>query len=600
MRVKTTTQASIGDIMCNVNKPWIPEDKCQCATARNALNKLGGEPANLPTLEGHLFFIGRDYEGPNKEALHVGSNNVPQQTMWDAAKAVESIRGQLPAKIRPTEVQWQRTSKKVLQPRRRDNKFCSTKDVYQLRKATKGLVCGPIDKNQHELWFACPCLYHKAWKATYAEGKGYEKVFAKKWDSKKRQSTRTVLQPTPPKKQGTQADVMKAWNHLYRSRGWNHMATFDKKGKLNVPYLLFKAKNITDKTIRAEKWMKARPIAPQTKHPMRKLFHLAGKAWSFIASMIQEGEFTIPHSGKVKEFLEEAEKKLQGGAIGYILKDIVGCFPNMPKDSIKTALSEKIQWIQSTTTSTGISVPRRKQMACSLKHFTSRNYTYIPFEELLDIMEFALDNTLMIGFDGQIWRQAEGIPMGDPHSPGMCIITCAAMEKKWMQTWSDEVKANFAAKRFMDDVLLFYRNDNTWQPNTLLSDVDSNCYTEPLTLEDGKEGTFLETSFQIYGDRIACWLKNDNIQGEPPKIWRYQHFDSHGSFVQKKALLLATMKKVDKMASGETPRKRSALQKLAEFTRLCYPRKLLWTACTTLGVETRNPTWFRVREEIPW
>jgi hypothetical protein len=25
------------------------------------------------------------------------------------------------------------------------------------------------------------------------------------------------------------------------------------------------------------------------------------------------------------------------------------------------------------------------------------------------------------------------------------------MEKKWMQTWSDEVKANFAAKRFMDD-----------------------------------------------------------------------------------------------------------------------------------------------------
>lgn len=155
-------------------KPWIPEDKCQCATVRNALNKLGGEPAKLPTVEGHLFFIGRDYEGPNKEALHVGSNNVPQQTMWDAAKAVESIRGQLPAKIRPTEVQWQRTSKKVLQPRRRDNKFCSTKDVYQLRKATKGLVCGPIDKNQHELWFACPCLYHKAWKATYAEGKGYE------------------------------------------------------------------------------------------------------------------------------------------------------------------------------------------------------------------------------------------------------------------------------------------------------------------------------------------------------------------------------------------------------------------------------------------
>ena len=33
---------------------------------------------------------------------------------------------------------------------------------------------------------------------------------------------------------------------------------------------------------------------------------------------------------------------------------------------------------------------------------------------------------------------------------------------------------------------------------------------KPLTLEDGKAGTFLETSFRITNNKIEHWLKNDN------------------------------------------------------------------------------------------
>ena len=38
----------------------------------------------------------------------------------------------------------------------------------------------------------------------------------------------------------------------------------------------------------------------------------------------------------------------------------------------------------------------------------------------------------------------------------------------------------------------------------------------------------------------------------------------------------------------------SAIQKLREFDRLQYPRKLLqlWVVCTTMGVQTRSVTWF--------
>ena len=61
-----------------------------------------------------------------------------------------------------------------------------TSDVYKLRKDLKGLVCGQTDKNLHELWFCCPCLYERAWEKMYNENTGYEKVYAKKITTNRR------------------------------------------------------------------------------------------------------------------------------------------------------------------------------------------------------------------------------------------------------------------------------------------------------------------------------------------------------------------------------------------------------------------------------
>jgi len=215
-------------------------------------------------------------------------------------------------------------------------------------------------------------------------------------------------------------------------------------------------------------------------------------------------------------------------------------------------------------------------------------------------MEFALDNTILRDFDGQLWRQAKGIPMGDPHSPGMTIGTCAWMEHEWLQTVHPNSRENFLARRYMDDLLVFYARHSGWDEERFLKDISSHCYLPPLRLEAGREGTFLETSFEITdANEIRHWLKNDNALGMPPKIWRYAHFDSHGDFGQKRATLMACLSKVQKMASDSDVLRESAIQKVAEFARLNYPRKMLWTACTTMGVTTRHPTWFRVREQIP-
>ena len=83
--------------------------------------------------------------------------------------------------------------------------------------------------------------------------------------------------------------------------------------------------------------------------------------------------------------------------------------------------------------------------ACDLEATSPK---MIPTQDLLDIMEFALDNTFTKDRHGKIVRQTKGIPMGDPHSPGMAIITCAWMEKEWMNTLSSQDKTQFCAARF--------------------------------------------------------------------------------------------------------------------------------------------------------
>ena len=93
-------------------------------------------------------------------------------------------------------------------------------------------------------------------------------------------------------------------------------------------------------------------------------------------------------------------------------------------------------------------------------------------------------------------------------------------------------------------------------------------------------------------------MKNENRVGQPVKIWRYAHFGCYSTFEQKKTTMMACLRKVHKMASDGPALRNSATNKVFEFARLHYPKKMLWTACTTMGVQTREPEWFRVRSML--
>ena len=69
-------------------------------------------------------------------------------------------------------------------------------------------------------------------------------------------------------------------------------------------------------------------------------------------------------------------------------------------------------------------MPARKSDQCVWKknRKTAKFRVTMPIQDLLNIMEFALDNAFVKDFDGNIWRQVEGIPTGDQHSPGMTSL----------------------------------------------------------------------------------------------------------------------------------------------------------------------------------
>jgi hypothetical protein len=158
----------------------------------------------------------------------------------------------------------------------------------------------------------------------------------------------------------------------------------------------------------------------------------------------------------------------------------------------------------------------------------------------------------------------------------------------------------FMARRYMDDILLVYAKNDAWDHESFVSDFNrSEVYHPPLALEDGKQDTFLETTFEVTSTgRIAYWLKNDNEEGEEPVVWRYTDFRSHGPYPQKRALITMMMRKVHGMTSGKEELMRSAVQKLAEFRRLGYPRGLLRGVCSFMGATTGENAWVRVREHV--
>ena len=109
--------------------------------------------------------------------------------------------------------------------------------------------------------------------------------------------------------------------------------------------------------------------------------------------------------------------------------------------------------------------------------------------------------------------------------------------------------------------------------------------------------TFLETKLWLQDDAVRYGLKNANDDGTV-HVWRYQHYHSNIPFRQKRATLVACLRKVQTMSSDPHSMAEGALAKIAEFRRLRYPINVLRKTCAYLGATTGVGAWITIRDAL--
>ena len=120
-----------------------------------------------------------------------------------------------------------------------------------------------------------------------------------------------------------------------------------------------------------------------------------------------------------------------------------------------------------------------------------------------------------------------------------------------------------------------------------------NVYWKPLKLEETNDGFFLETKFIQKGNTVQFRLKNKNENAT--EVWRYHHFNSALNYQMKRSCMMATLRKVHKMASDQVQLKISGMAKLKEFGNLGYPVGIRKYMCSIMARDYQCLTWRYIR-----
>ena len=70
------------------------------------------------------------------------------------------------------------------------------------------------------------------------------------------------------------------------------------------------------------------------------------------------------------------------------------------------------------------------------------------------------------------------------------------------------------------------------------------------------------------------------------------------AYKQKRAVMIAALKKAQTLASTPMTTVYGALKKISEFERLGYPNAMLRFCCARIAIETEDPIWFYIRKKL--
>ena len=175
VQIITESPRTIGETLHNVNQPWRDHRGCKCAEVYTRMREHGFQQP-LTEIEGHIFMIGREYTGPYQSVTKVCSKNVPRQNYGDVAYAWRRCYTQLQTDLW-SQMEWMEGLKECTKrAQTKDVRFPTSKEVRSLKQLMEGLVIGPLDKNNGEMWMTCPELYDRALNIAYGREAGYKSI----------------------------------------------------------------------------------------------------------------------------------------------------------------------------------------------------------------------------------------------------------------------------------------------------------------------------------------------------------------------------------------------------------------------------------------
>lgn len=144
---------------------------------------------------------------------------------------------------------------------------------------------------------------------------------------------------------------------------------------------------------------------------------------------------------------------------------------------------------------------------------TIKNFTNIPYNKFLDILQFCLKDNNYFIYDKQIYHQIFGMPMGNPLSPTIAdIVLDSLLDDAINELKNKNINIKYITK-YVDDILaIIHVNDKDEILKTLNNHHPKIKFT--IETEENNEIAYLDTKLRRVKDEISFdWYSKETASG---------------------------------------------------------------------------------------
>lgn len=298
-------------------------------------------------------------------------------------------------------------------------------------------------------------------------------------------------------------EILKQCVGMFVKNSWNRLCSVQ-GGRLSHAYVLPKNKDPIGKD---------RPIIPSTRHPLRRLLNMAGRAWIFILSKVRLKHFNILATKDLKMFAQCVDRWATDG-----FGDVVGVtfdVKNMYTELDHSDILRALDWILEKFGKKSVVVKKLGRRGVSYGPNRDKKLAVtLPMAELRRMAEYELKNMYFRVGNDVILQQVKGVAMGGFQSPGMAMIVAAYSEYCWLSSLGKDSRL-VVGVRYMDDAFILAKGYKKYQ---IIESLFSKCYPKSLELECtgfGSKFQILECEVSFVDNRFALTHYNKNSK----QVW---------------------------------------------------------------------------------